>query len=92
MDKAAKTLGRLRRLPDDSPEIANELNEVVANHEFEMSLGQSSYLQCFNPPMLKRQLTGMGVQALQQLTGKSTACYFNSFTASGNFRRFLNKC
>ncbi|KAI1008435.1 hypothetical protein LB504_001994 [Fusarium proliferatum] len=60
LDKAAKSLSRLRRLPADSPEVANELNEVVANHEFEMSLGQSSYLQCFKPPMLKRQLTGMG--------------------------------
>jgi MFS family permease len=71
-DKAAKALSRLRRLPADSPEIANELNEVMASHEFEMSLGQSSYLQCFKPPMLKRQLTGMGVQALQQLTGEHT--------------------
>ncbi|WZH45788.1 general substrate transporter [Fusarium acuminatum] len=58
-DKAAKALSRLRRLPADSPEIANELNEVMASHEFEMSLGQSSYLQCFKPPMLKRQLTGI---------------------------------
>ncbi|KAH7214267.1 general substrate transporter [Fusarium oxysporum] len=78
MDKAAKALSRLRRLPADSPEVANELNEVVANHEFEMSLGQSSYLQCFKPPMLKRQLTGMGVQALQQLTGINFIFYYGT--------------
>ncbi|SCO55690.1 probable RCO3 glucose transporter [Fusarium fujikuroi] len=78
LDKAAKSLSRLRRLPADSPEVANELNEVVANHEFEMSLGQSSYLQCFKPPMLKRQLTGMGVQALQQLTGINFIFYYGT--------------
>ncbi|KAG5800522.1 hypothetical protein H9Q69_000409 [Fusarium xylarioides] len=78
LDKAAKSLSRLRRLPADSPEVAHELNEVVANHEFEMSLGQSSYLQCFKPPMLKRQLTGMGVQALQQLTGINFIFYYGT--------------
>ncbi|KAL9563991.1 hypothetical protein ACKAV7_011851 [Fusarium commune] len=85
MDKAAKALSRLRRLPADSSEIVNELNEVVANHEFEMSLGQSSYLQCFKPPMLKRQLTGMGVQALQQLTGINLIFYYGTkyFQSSG---------
>jgi MFS family permease len=69
LEKAAKSLSRLRRLTHDSPEITQELNEVIANHEFEMNLGRSSYLECFKPPMLKRQLTGMGLQALQQLTG-----------------------
>nr|AFP43700.1 high affinity glucose transporter [Fusarium oxysporum] len=69
MDKAAKVLSRLPRLTADSSEVLNELNEAVANHDFEMSFGQSSYLQCFKPPMLIRQLTCMGVQALQQLTG-----------------------
>ncbi|KAH7240430.1 general substrate transporter [Fusarium solani] len=78
MDKAAKALSRLRRLPADSPEITHELNEVVANHEFAMSLGQSSYLQCFKPPMLKRQLTGMGVQTLQQLTGINLIFYYGT--------------
>ncbi|KAF5980821.1 putative RCO3 glucose transporter [Fusarium bulbicola] len=78
LDKAAKSLSRLRRLPADSPEVAHELNEVVANHEFEMSLGKSSYLQCFKPPMLKRQLTGMGVQALQQLTGINFIFYYGT--------------
>ena len=69
-EKAAKALSYLRRLPTDHEAIASELAEVQATHEIEMSVGQGSYLDCFRPPILKRQLTGMGLQALQQLTGK----------------------
>lgn len=71
-DKAALSLSRLRRLPVTHGAIATELAEVQATHEYEMTMGQGSYLDCFKPPMLKRQLTGMGLQALQQLTGKLT--------------------
>lgn len=70
MDKASTALGRIRRLPADHPAVQDELAEVKANHEFEMSIGKTSYLDCFRGNMLKRQLTGMGIQALQQLTGK----------------------
>jgi MFS family permease len=69
-EKAAKALSRLRRLPTDHEAIVAELAEVHANHEFEMRIGQGTYMDCFKPPILKRQLTGMGLQALQQLTGK----------------------
>lgn len=68
-EEAAKALGRIRRLPRDHPAIQAELTEVKANHEYERSLGQASYLDCFRPPILKRQFTGMALQALQQLTG-----------------------
>lgn len=70
MDKAAAALGGIRRLPADHPAVQDELAEIKANHEFDLSLGKSNYLDCFKGNMLKRQLTGMGVQALQQLTGK----------------------
>jgi MFS family permease len=73
MEKAAKSLSKLRRLPVDDPAIQAELAEVRANHEFEMSLGNGSYIDCFRPPLLKRQFTGMALQALQQLTGKPLA-------------------
>jgi hypothetical protein len=72
-DKAAAALGRLRRLPQDHDAVREELAEVQANHEFEMELGQAGYLDCFRGSMLKRQLTGMGIQALQQLTGTQPA-------------------
>ncbi|KAM0327433.1 hypothetical protein ACHAQA_005719 [Verticillium albo-atrum] len=78
LDKAAHSLSRLRRLPSDSPSIQTELQEIVANHEFEMSLGKSSYIDCFRGHMLKRQLTGMGLQALQQLTGINFIFYYGT--------------
>lgn len=77
-EAAAKAFGRLRRLPADHPAIQQELGEVRANHEFEMSLGKASYIDCFRGHMLKRQLTGMGLQALQQLTGINFIFYYGT--------------
>ncbi|KAG7128179.1 Major facilitator-type transporter ecdD like protein [Verticillium longisporum] len=77
-EQAAKSLSRLRRLPTDHQAIVAELAEVHANHEFEMRMGQGSYLDCFRPPILKRQLTGMALQALQQLTGINFIFYYGT--------------
>ncbi|KAF7542999.1 hypothetical protein G7Z17_g11099 [Cylindrodendrum hubeiense] len=77
-DDAARSLGRIRRLPADHPAIQGELAEIKANHEFESSLGKSSYLDCFRPPILKRQFTGMALQALQQLTGINFIFYYGT--------------
>ncbi|KAI0024445.1 general substrate transporter [Xylariomycetidae sp. FL0641] len=76
--KAARALGRLRRLDPGHPAIAGELQEIQANHEYEMSLGSASYLDCFRGGMLKRQLTGCGLQALQQLSGVNFIFYYGT--------------
>jgi len=78
MDQAAVALGKLRRLPRDHPAVEEELAEIEANHKFELSLGKSSYIDCFRGPMRKRQLTGMGIQALQQLTGINFIFYYGT--------------
>ncbi|KAK4151691.1 general substrate transporter [Chaetomidium leptoderma] len=78
MDKAAAALGRLRRLPRDHAAVRDELAEVQANHQYEMSHGQAGYLDCFRGGMLKRQLTGMGIQGLQQLTGINFIFYYGT--------------
>ncbi|KAK4460419.1 high-affinity glucose transporter RGT2 [Cladorrhinum samala] len=77
-EKAAQSLSRLRRLPIDHEAIAAELAEFRATYELEMTMGQGSYMDCLRPPMLKRQLTGMGVQALQQLTGINFIFYYGT--------------
>ncbi|OTA70820.1 high-affinity glucose transporter [Hypoxylon sp. EC38] len=77
-DKAAKALSKLRRLDPQEASIQNELREIQANHDYEMSIGKSTYLDCFRGPMLKRQLTGMGLQALQQLTGINFIFYYGT--------------
>lgn len=77
-DKAAKSLGQLRRLPVDHPAIIEELNEVQANHLYEMSLGKSTYLDCFKGTIGKRLLTGCLLQSLQQLTGVNFICKYRN--------------
>ena len=59
------------KLIPDHPAVQDELGEIQASHNFEMSIGKASYRDCFRGgnSMLKRTLTGMGLQALQQLTG-----------------------
>ncbi|KAL7266192.1 Plasma membrane low glucose sensor, partial [Rhizina undulata] len=77
-EEAAKSMSRLRALPVDDPNLIAELNEIKANHEFEMSLGESTYAECFNGVLLKRLLTGAGIQALQQLTGINFIFYYGT--------------
>jgi len=78
LEKAARSLSRLRRIPADSPAIQTELKEIVANHEFELTLGKGSYLDCFRGHMVKRQLTGCALQMLQQLTGINFIFYYGT--------------
>ncbi|KAF2715223.1 high affinity glucose transporter RGT2 [Pleomassaria siparia CBS 279.74] len=77
-EEAAKSLGQLRRLPVDHPAIVEELNEVQANHLYEMSLGQASYVDCFKGTLGKRLLTGCLLQSLQQLTGVNFIFYYGT--------------
>jgi MFS transporter, SP family, sugar:H+ symporter len=70
-DKAVISLSRLRRLPVDHPSLVEELAEVRANHEYEMSIGKGTYADCFKGTVGKRLLTGCSLQALQQLSGVS---------------------
>ena len=77
-DMAAKSLSKLRRLPVDHPAILEELNEVQANHLYEMSLGKSTYADCFKGTLGKRLMTGCALQALQQLTGVNFIFYYGT--------------
>ncbi|KAF4555746.1 Sugar (and other) transporter-like protein 2 [Elsinoe fawcettii] len=75
-EQAAKSLSRLRRLDVDHPAIQEELNEIVANHEYEMALGKSSWIDCFKGTLGKRLATGCLLQSLQQLTGVNFIFYY----------------
>lgn len=77
-DKALKALARLRRLPTDHPSIVHELDEIEANHEFELGLGKATYLDCFKGNVGKRLLTGCLLQILQQLTGVNFIFYYGT--------------
>lgn len=76
-DKALKSLQTLRRLPQDHPSLVAEYEEIKGNYEYELSLGNASWGECFRGTIGKRTFTGIGIQCLQQLVSP----------ASGAFRR-----
>lgn len=76
--EAAKALATLRRMNVDDPALVEELSEITANHEYEMSLGKSSYLDCFRGTLGKRLATGCLIQSLQQLTGVNFIFYYGT--------------
>ncbi|KAK4550146.1 hypothetical protein LTR36_003113 [Oleoguttula mirabilis] len=90
-EKAAKSLSRLRRLDVDHPALVEELAEITANHEYELSLGKATYLDCFKGSLGKRLATGCLLQALQQLTGVNFIFYYGTsfFTNSGISNSFI---
>ncbi|KAH8800321.1 high-affinity glucose transporter [Xylogone sp. PMI_703] len=90
-EKAALSLSRLRRLPPDHEAIREELSEIVANHEYELTLGKSTYVECFKSGIRKRLLTGCLLQALQQLTGINFIFYYGTqyFKNSGITNAFV---
>jgi hypothetical protein len=92
--KAAKSLQRLTGLPYDHPEISQELDDIKTSLRFEIEIGSSSWLDCFKMgqnKILLRTLTGMALQAWQQLTGINFIFYFGTtfFKQSGIQNPFL---
>ncbi|KAI9835753.1 MAG: hypothetical protein M1819_001932 [Sarea resinae] len=89
--KAAKSLSRLRRLEVDHPALVEELAEIQANHNYELTLGRATYLDCFKGTIGKRLLTGCLLQALQQLTGVNFIFYYGTsfFQSSGITNSFV---
>lgn len=87
LDRAAAALARVRGQPVDSEFIQDELAEIIANHEYEMSIvPQTSYLgswkACFEGSILspssnsRRTVLGIFLQMMQQLTGINFIFYF----------------
>lgn len=79
-DLAGLSLSRLRRLDITHPALIDELQEIKANHEYELSLGNSGYKDLFkgSPHLGRRTFTGCGLQMLQQLTGINFIMYYST--------------
>ncbi|KAH6669344.1 MFS sugar transporter-like protein [Halenospora varia] len=77
---AASSLSRLRRLDITHPALIEELAEIEANHEYELSLGTATYRDVFlgSPHLGRRLLTGCGLQMLQQLSGCNFIFYYGT--------------
>ena len=85
--EAAKSLSRVRGQAVDSDYIQDELAEIIANHEYEMSVIPSStwlgsWANCFKGSLtngssnIRRTLLGILMQMMQQLTGTNFIFYF----------------
>ncbi|KAF5350211.1 hypothetical protein D9758_007861 [Tetrapyrgos nigripes] len=80
-DDAAQSLSRLTGLSADDSVLQGEIAEIRANLEAELALGETSYLDCFRPTqnkILLRTLTGIFIQAWQQLTGINFIFYYGT--------------
>ncbi|GME73419.1 unnamed protein product [Ambrosiozyma monospora] len=89
IQKATHVLARLRGQPEDSKYIQDEIAEIVANHEYEMSvIPTQTYFQswkaCFTGGLrksssnLRRTILGTSLQMFQQLTGINFIFYFGT--------------
>ncbi|KAK8109849.1 hypothetical protein PG999_007986 [Apiospora kogelbergensis] len=99
LDQAATVLGRLRGHGTDSDFIQDELAEIIANHEYEMSVIPQggyfdSWFNCFRGSLfkassnLRRTILGTSLQMMQQWTGVNFVFYFGTtfFTQLGTIR------
>ena len=89
LEKATHVLTRLRGEPEGSEYIQQELAEIVANHEYELSVIPAggyfkSWMNCFtgglrNPASnLRRTIMGTSLQMMQQWTGINFIFYFGT--------------
>jgi sugar porter (SP) family MFS transporter len=89
LEDAAKSLSSVRGQPIESEYIQAELAEIIANHQYEMSvIPNTSYLggwaNCFQGSLwngssnLRRTLLGILMQMMQQLTGINFIFYFGN--------------
>jgi sugar porter (SP) family MFS transporter len=91
---ARKSLSRLTGFDSDSADLESDINEIKVNLETEKALGTSTYWDCFKPTenkILFRTLTGIFIQAWQQLTGINFIFYYGTtfFNQAGISNAFL---
>ncbi|ATY62455.1 high affinity glucose transporter RGT2 [Cordyceps militaris] len=79
-EEAGISLSRLRRLDITHPALIEELHEIIANHQYELTLGDDSWKEIFvgTPHLARRTFTGCGLQMLQQLTGINFIMYYST--------------
>ncbi|KAF7853413.1 hypothetical protein EAF04_010706 [Stromatinia cepivora] len=89
LEEAAKSLSDVRGQPIESEYIQDELAEIIANNEYELSVvPQTSYISqwtnCFKGSMfdgssnVRRTFTGITLQCMQQFTGINFIFYFGN--------------
>lgn len=87
---ALDSLCKLRKLPPDDDDLIEELVDIKANYDYELSYGKTTVLDCFKSGGGRhkqglRMLTGIGVQFFQQCSGINFIFYYgvNFFSSTG---------
>ncbi|KAG6902331.1 hypothetical protein C0995_001368 [Termitomyces sp. Mi166 len=93
-EDAAVSLSRVTGHKRTDPEVEVELEEIRANLQAELALGESSYLDCFRwtkNRIALRTLTGIFIQAWQQVSSINFIFYYGTtfFKNSGISDPFL---
>ncbi|KAI5850772.1 general substrate transporter [Tricharina praecox] len=94
-EEALAALARLRGQPIDSEYLKFELGEIQANYEYERSISEAGWIDCFKgmgpSGNLRRVLIGVFLQMFQQLTGVNFIFYYGTtfFQQSGVQNAFL---
>lgn len=85
IEAAGLSLSRLRRLDITHPALVEELQEITANHQYELTLGPDTYRDVFvgTPHLGRRTFTGCGLQMLQQLSGINFIMYYSTTFFNG---------
>ncbi|GAA5996172.1 hypothetical protein JCM5350_000491 [Sporobolomyces pararoseus] len=92
-EQAQVALARILGVDVDSPQVAEEYAEIASQIHHTRSLGSTSYLDCFKSQNRNRlrTFTGLGIQALQQLSGINFIFYYGTqfFQNSGIANPFI---
>ncbi|KAL1970729.1 hypothetical protein VTN77DRAFT_4373 [Rasamsonia byssochlamydoides] len=83
LEKAVKSLERVRGQPGSTPEIQAELAEIKANYEYEKQIASTSWFDCFRGGLaprgnLRRVIAGTCLQMFQQWTGINFIFYYGT--------------
>lgn len=91
---AIRSLLKLRRLPQEDDDLVEELVEIKANYDYEISFGETTLIDCFRlgggrHKQKLRILTGMGLHACQQCSGINFIFYYGvNFFATTNIGNY----
>lgn len=96
LDKALASLSKLRRIEQNDPDLIEELVEIKASYDYEMSFGKTKLIDCFkngggrNKQVL-RMITGMGIHVFQQCSGINFIFYYgvNFYSSTGVSNYYL---
>jgi MFS transporter, SP family, sugar:H+ symporter len=74
IEDATRALGRITGLPSSDTIVQAEVEEIRMNLDVEQSMGSNSYADCFKSQnkIAFRTLTGIFIQAMQQLSGSKS--------------------